>query len=148
MCFEIRQSVHGDLPDALKLDKEAFGKDAWTILDYISVFSDPSICRLTAVTEGKFAGFAAAELDEENRVYLLTLAVRPEFRRKGIGAALLGSCEDAFEASGACLFTDDQNQAAIGLYESAGYRTVGRIPGYYMNGHDALIMEKTWNDEK
>ena len=144
MCFEIRQSVHGDLKDALKLDKESFRQDAWKFLDYISVFTDSSICRFTAVMEGKFAGFAAADLDEENRVYLLTLAVCPEFRRKGIGTALLNRCEDAFDAESACLYTDDQNQAAIGLYESMGYRTVGRIPGYYLNGHDALVMEKTW----
>lgn len=144
MCFEIRQSVHRDLQDAIKLDKEVFGPDAWTFLDYISVFTDSSLCRFTAFSEGKFAGFAAAELDEEGYVYMLTLAVCPEFQRKGIGSALLKCCEDAFEANGARLFVDDQNQAAIRLYEKAGYRVNGLIPGYYMNGHDALIMEKTW----
>ena len=143
MYFEIRQSVFGDLRNALKLDKQAFEQDAWTLLDYISVFNDPSVCRFTAFAEGQFAGFAAAERDGDDHVNLLTLAVCPEFQRNGIGTALLQRCENAFDAAGARLFVDDQNQAAIRLYEKAGYRTNGKIPGYYMNGHDALIMEKT-----
>ena len=143
MNFEIRHSVHGDLQDALQLDKEAFGSDAWTFLDYISVFTDRSVCRFTAFADGQFAGFAAAEPDEEGYVYLLTLAVDPKYRRRGIGTALLKHCENAYEAVGARLFVDDQNQAAIRLYEKAGYQAAGKIPGYYMNGHDALVMEKT-----
>ena len=143
MCFEIRPSDPRDLQNALKLDKEAFGADAWTLLDYLSVFSDPKVRRFTARAEGRFAGFAAADLDEDRYVYLLTLAVCPEFRGKGIGSALLKRCEDAFEADSARLFVDDRNQAAVRLYQKAGYRQTGRIPGYYMTGHDALIMEKT-----
>ena len=143
MKFEIRHYVFGDMQDALKLDQEAFGSDAWTLLDYLSVFTDRSVCRFTALADGQFAGFAAAELDKEDFVYLLTLAVSPQFRRKGIASDLLKHCEEAFEAEGARLFVDDQNQAAIRLYEKAGYQTAGKISGYYMNGHDALIMEKT-----
>ena len=98
MNFEIRQSVFGDLRNALKLDKQAFEQDAWTLLDYISVFNDPSVCRFTAFAEGQFAGFAAAERDEDDHVYLLTLAVCPEFRRdRDRFAAALREC---FRCSG------------------------------------------------
>lgn len=34
------------------------------------------------------------------------------------------------------------NEAAIALYESLGYRTFGRHPGYYDDGMDALRMER------
>ncbi len=143
MCFEIRDSVLSDLDPALKLDREAFAEDAWTILDYIGVFSDRGIRRFTAVVSGKFAGFGASEMDHEKKaVCLLTLAVRPEYRRQGIGAALLKRMEEAFGKSAVYLYADVLNPDAIRLYEKAGYRQTGRIQAYYMNGHDALIMEK------
>ena len=143
MCFEIRNSVLSDLDPALKLDREAFDEDVWTLLDYIGVFSDREARRFTAVADGKFAGFGASEMDRENHaVCLLTLAVRPEYRNRGIGAALLKHMEEAFGRSDVYLYVDTENRGAIRLYEKAGYRKTGSIRSYYMNGHDALIMEK------
>ena len=143
MCVEIKASGFSDLSQALKLDREAFGPDAWTILDYLGVFSEESVRKFTALVDGRFAGFAAAEFDsEEEAVCLMTLAVRPEFRRRGLGMALLQRCETAFGAKPAYLYVDSDNQSAIRLYEKSGYRKTGIIPGYYMNGHDAIIMKK------
>ena len=88
MVFEIRKAELRDLGPALALDREAFGPDAWTVMDYAAVFSENSVKKFTAVSGGKFAGFGASEWDrEQNAVCLMTLAVRPEFRGRGIGFA-------------------------------------------------------------
>lgn len=143
MCFEIRKAMIGDLGPAEQLDRETFGVDAWTILDYAGVFSFRSVRKFTALVDGKFAGFAAAEYDRERKaVCMMTLAVRPEYRKRGIGAALLQQCEDAFPAESYYLTVDIDNQNAIRLYERAGYRQTGIQKNYYLNGHDALVMEK------
>lgn len=143
MCFEIRSSLPGDLGPALRLDRVAFGPDAWTFLDYAWVFTTGVVKKFTAVAEGRFAGFAAAELDnKEGAMCMLTLAVSPEFRRKGIGAALLEECEKAFPDVPSFLYVDNKNGSAIRLYQRAGYEVKGIHPSYYMNGHDALVMEK------
>ena len=143
MCFEIRKAEIRDLGPALALDREAFGPDAWTVMDYAAVFSENSVKKFTAVSEGKFAGFGASEWDQEqNAVCLLTLAVRPEFRNRGIGSALLQAMENAFGKTDVYLYVDAENVTAIRLYRRAGYEHAGVIPSYYMNGHDALIMEK------
>ena len=145
MCVVIRKSVLSDLDPAWKLDRKAFKEDSWTLLDYIGVFSTPGVRRFTALADGQFAGFAASERDrEENAVCLLTLAVCPEFRRRGIGGMLLKHIEEAFGPSDVYLYVDDANETAIRLYEKAGYKHTGMIPAYYMNGHDALIMEKRY----
>ena len=143
MCFEIRKAVLSDLMPAYHLDQETFGEDAWTMLDYAGVFSFREVRKFTALAGGEFAGFAASEYDPERRaVCLLTLAVKKEFRGKGIGSALLKRCEDAFPDGSFYLTVDCENPAAIRLYEKSGYHQTGVEPAYYLNGHDALIMEK------
>ena len=143
MCFTIKESILSDLGPALQLDRESFDKDAWTILDYIGVFSDPGIRRFTARVDGRFAGFGASEMDhEENAVCLLTLAVCPEYRKRGIGTALLKQMEEAFGRSDSYLYVDEANTDAIRLYQKTGYHPTGTIREYYMNGHDAVVMVK------
>ena len=143
MSFLIRKAALSDLNAALQLDREAFGVDAWTLLDYMGVFSIRGIKKFTAVEDGQFAGFAAMEFDSQKRAAcLMTLAVRPEFRKRGIGAAMLHTCEEAFPEKNYYLNVDEANEAAIRLYEREGYRQTGTEPGYYLNGHNAIIMEK------
>ena len=146
MCFEIRKASFSDLGAAYQLDQESFGADAWTMLDYAGVFSFRSVKKFTALVDGKFAGFAASEYDPDRKaVCLMTLAVKPEFRRKGIASSLLRHCEDAFPAGNFYLMVDCENHAAIRLYQKSGYRQTGVRPAYYLNGHDALVMEKNRN---
>ena len=142
MCFEIRKAELRDLGPALALDREVFGPDAWTVMDYAAVFSEKGVKKFTAFSGGKFAGFGASEWDrEQNAVCLMTLAVRPEFRNRGIGSALLKAMETAFgDLSDVYLHVDSENETAIRLYLQNGYKQSGIIPSYYMNGHDAIIM--------
>ncbi len=58
MSYVIRKAALSDLSPALQLDREAFGVDAWTFLDYMGVFSIRSVKKFTAEEEGKYAGFA------------------------------------------------------------------------------------------
>lgn len=128
---------------ALQLDQETFGVDAWTFLDYAGVFSFHGVKKYTALVDGSFAGFAAAEYDPGRKaVCLMTLAVCSEFRKMGIGSALLKRCEEAFKQRKYYLTVDCDNQSAIRLYLKNGYVQTGVIRSYYMNGHDALEMEK------
>ena len=143
MCCEIRKAVLSDLNPALQLDREAFGVDAWSLLDYAGVFSFGGVKKFTALVNGSFAGFAAAEYDPERKaVCLMTLAVRAEFRKMGIGTALLKSCEKAFKQRKYNLTVDCENHSAIRLYRKNGYVQTGVLQAYYLNGHDALEMEK------
>lgn len=143
MCIKIRPAKLSDIGPAHQLDRISFGVDAWSLLDYAGVFSVHSVKKFTALVDEKFAGFAAAEYDPERKAAcLMTIAVDPEYRRRGIGSALLKHCEDAFPGKHFYLNVDSENQAAIKLYEKAGYRQTGSEPAYYLNGHDAIIMEK------
>ncbi len=79
---------------------------------------------------------------------LLTLAVAPEARRKGLGRALLGEFEALARGRGAgraFLEVAEDNAPARALYRAAGWRESARRPGYYRRRGggkcDALLLE-------
>lgn len=74
---------------------------------------------------------------------ILTLAVLPRARRKGIGRALLGGLVAETSLRGAAeifLEVAEGNGAARALYAAAGAQEVGRRPRYYADGADALVL--------
>jgi len=78
---------------------------------------------------------------------ILTLAVRPTARRRGLGARLVAEGAIAAAARGAGrLFLEvaDDNAAARALYARAGFAEAGRRPRYYARSdggrEDALIL--------
>lgn len=74
------------------------------------------------------------------------VAVHPDARRCGCGRKLLAALTEAAQARGAeqiSLEVRASNGAAIALYESDGYETVGRRKNFYRNPReDALVMVK------
>jgi ribosomal-protein-alanine N-acetyltransferase len=75
--------------------------------------------------------------------HVISIAVLPEYRRRGIGTALLTHCLKNLEEYGAkeCfLEVRVSNEVAKSLYSKLGFKSVGKIGGYYFDGEDALIM--------
>lgn len=78
---------------------------------------------------------------------ILTLAVRPEARRAGLGGRLTGRGAVAAAQAGASrLFLEvaEDNVAARALYDRAGFRPLGRRKAYYAapdgGRTDALVL--------
>jgi ribosomal-protein-alanine N-acetyltransferase len=80
-----------------------------------------------------------------HEIHITNLAVHPSFRRRGIGRRLLAPVLDDGRARGITLVVLEvrpNNAEALGLYESLGFRVIGRRKGYYFDtGEDALVME-------
>lgn len=75
------------------------------------------------------------------RIY--TMAVTREHRGTGLGRMLLDDCLAALRAEGVTrvfLEVGVSNQAAISLYESAGFVKTHRLRDYYAPGQDAWKM--------
>lgn len=81
------------------------------------------------------AGFALlrAAFDEEE---LLLFAIRPEARRRGLGARLLARAKDTARTAGMrrMLLEMRRGNDAGRLYESAGFVMIGSRPNYYRTG--------------
>jgi ribosomal-protein-alanine N-acetyltransferase len=75
--------------------------------------------------------------------HLITLDVRPEFRRRGIGSEILRTTLDEMRNRGlpyAQCEIAAHNKASIILHQRFGFQIVGGIPEYYEDGSDALLM--------
>ena len=105
----------------------------------------PSTLGLSVSTGAGLAGFVLVRiaLDEAE---ILTIAVNPDARRSGVGRTLMAAMEASLADSGVSrvfLEVSTQNTAARALYERQGCSRVGLRRGYYGDGTDALVLEKT-----
>ena len=97
----------------------------------------------------RVVGYAGVQviLDEG---YITNIAVRPECRRQGIAAKLLQVFMDFAKANQLSFLTLEvraSNYDAIALYESRGFRSMGRRKNYYEHPReDALIMTREFTN--
>jgi ribosomal protein S18 acetylase RimI-like enzyme len=141
--FEIDRASWRDLNTLRQIEKVCFPQDAWPVLDLIGVLTLPNIVRLKALQNDRVVGFIAGDVRSAEQVaWIATICVLPEYRRKGIGAALLEHCEKLLNVPQIKLCVRLSNHAAIRLYEEFGYSRSNIWPRYYTNGEDAAVMEK------
>lgn len=101
----------------------------------------PSTFGLVHSLGGVILGRVAADEAE-----ILTLAVDPEQRRRGIGSALLRAAMDRAASLGAvAMFLEVAvtNKAARAMYAAHGFTEAGVRRHYYTDGTDALILRST-----
>lgn len=132
-----------DLNALRKLEKESFDRDAWPLFDLIAVLTFPEVVRLKAVEEGQMVGFVAGDpRPRDGWGWIATIAVDPNFRRRGIGTSLLRECENKLGVPRSRLTVRLSNEGAITLYQREGYQTIDLWKSYYSDGEDAIVMEK------
>ncbi|WP_460126217.1 GNAT family N-acetyltransferase [Stetteria hydrogenophila] len=83
--------------------------------------------------------------------HLVSIAVMPAYRRRGIGKALLSETirvmRDVYKVDAIYLEVRVSNKPAISLYEKLGFRKVRIAHAYYADGEDAYIMVKRLREE-
>lgn len=142
--ISIEKASWRDLNELRRVEGICFPKDSWPLFDLIGVLTLPNIVRLKAVCEEQMVGFIAGDVRRlENLAWIATICVLPEYRRQGIGTALLEACEARIKTPRVRLSVRKSNQPAIQMYEKLGYRQYGVWRHYYSDGEDALVLEKT-----
>jgi [ribosomal protein S18]-alanine N-acetyltransferase len=85
-------------------------------------------------------------------MHILNLAIHPDQRRQGIARKLLSEALEQTRAQGArvaWLEVRPSNTAARVLYESFGFKEVGRRRGYYDDTkEDALLLALYWEEKR
>lgn len=88
---------------------------------------------IAADSKRRVAGFMIVRLAADE-AELITVAVDPKWRGKGIGRALLrAGFNDLLMSRARRMFLEvaEDNAAAVHLYRTEGFREVGRREGYY-----------------
>lgn len=141
-----------DLDRAAALHAESFaplGERVWTRQDLAELVALPGVAGLLLQVDGRDAGLAVCQVAADE-AELLTLAVRPAYRRQGGARRLLAAVIDHVRKGGArALFLEVgvDNPGARSLYDSQGFRAVGERRAYYQRGQgppaDGIVMRLT-----
>lgn len=95
------------------------------------------MCRIEAGLSG-FGGFI-------KKGHIVSIAVLPSHRRKGVGEALIKRALEGmrlYNAKQCFLEVRVSNTPAINLYKKMGFEVKKIIRGYYSDGEDAYLMVK------
>jgi ribosomal protein S18 acetylase RimI-like enzyme len=127
-----------------QLEKLTFNReDSWPLVELLFVLVSPGIVRLKVDYNGQMIAFVAGETRASQGMgWIITLGVAPAWRQMGLGERLLATVEQAMHMPVLRLTVRASNQAAIALYQKAGYRKVGVSHRYYVGGEDGWIFEK------
>ena len=127
-----------DLPSAMEIDALSLPRP-WSAAIWRGELSSPYGLYLVIEDRGEVFGQIGVR-HVLGELHITTIAVRPEYRRRGHARALIGAALAAFpDASHVHLEVRPTNVEAIALYESLGFRETGRRPRYY-GDEDAVLM--------
>ena len=96
---------------------------------------------LVAVRSDRIVGYAVIDKWPEQE-HLVSIAVIPESRKKGVGQALLDHLIKRTQTGSVKLEVRRGNKAAQELYRKNGFLQTGVAYSYYADGEDAIQMEK------
>ena len=142
--MEIQKMEPAHVPEIARLERAMFSAP-WSEASVASELENPLSLWLVAIDQGRVAGYIGSQtvLGESD---MLNLAVEEPYRRRGIGRDLVRALCAALKDAGASSLTLEvraSNGAAIALYESLGFRAVGRRPNYYLRPReDAILYRK------
>ena len=77
--------------------------------------------------------------------HILVIAIRDDYKKKGIGTFLMKRLIDAYEKKGITrlkLEVRASNVAALSMYRNLGFKITNRLKHYYENGEDGLLLRR------
>lgn len=144
MAAELRRIGTESLTAVTALEKACFPGDFWsraTLRGVLARCSDS--VSVGAFVHGELVGYVSAVLEEPWEVHVLSLAVAPGHRRRGVASRLVSSvlhwgrmrgCERVF------LEVRVSSERARTVYERLGFSCEGISESYYEDGEAALVM--------
>ncbi|HET7305664.1 MAG TPA: ribosomal protein S18-alanine N-acetyltransferase [Segeticoccus sp.] len=142
-----------DIPRLAALETELFGADAWSERTWwAELAARPRRSYVVAVEEDRpeqVTGYAGLDLAGEV-ADVMTVAVAPDARGRGVGATLVRWLVSRARACGAAylmLEVRADNQPARALYDRFGFRQLHVRRRYYQPGDvDALVLRADLRD--
>jgi ribosomal-protein-alanine N-acetyltransferase len=141
------QHLTGEYAAEMASLHEAAFHTGWSEQDFLENIDNDHDDVLGVLDEKKLQGFILVRT-QAVQAEILTIAVGPLQRKKGMAQKLLKAGERAVSARGAdvmFLEVGEDNPAAISLYEKTGYKRCGTRKGYYRREKgrvDALLFQK------
>ncbi len=140
----IRTAQRADLLAVVRIEKASFPQP-WPFDAFEQFLGEPAFLVATD-GDGRVTGYVVADVTPNyghDIGHIKDIAVHPDRRGEGIGSALLERALSILAAVGARsvkLEVRESNEAALRLYREFGFDVLRRVPRYYDDGEDALMM--------
>ena len=144
----VRKTIPSDLSTLAALEASCFKPpfDEKTLLQELN--ENPFAHLYSALVDGEVVGYIDFMITFSSAT-ITRIAVKEEFRKKGVGNLLLGQMLKDCEAQKdevveyATLEVRESNATAIAFYKKHKFETVTVKKGYYEDGEDALYMVRS-----
>ena len=149
MKYNLREMTAEDIEAVIEGETKAFG----TSLGYDLIYTD--------LTLNPYAHYMVLEIDKEVHGYIglwindnseiINFYVDKEYRGYGFGEMMLDFAIKLCSLSkvnNLTLEVRESNQVARNLYEKHGFKFSHKRERYYDNGEDALVLIKSFGEEK
>jgi len=146
--YDVRPLTVAQLDECWRLDLRCFvDGEAYSRETFEYLLTSPDSVSYRAVTsDGTMVGFIVGIVEPDRTGHITTLGVAHEHRRRGIAQRMLLKVEEGFRRRGVRitrLEVRSVNTGAQDLYQKLGFAVTQRLPRYYSNGGDGLLMIKS-----
>lgn len=152
--FKLRKFTPNDLQSVMQINRETLPENYsdYFFMDLYERFPETFI---VAEDSGKIAGYIMCRIEVGlsnfglggliRKGHVVSIAVLPRFRRKGVAQALLNTAMNGmcfYKAKQCFLEVRVTNDAGVALYKKLGFEVSRTVHGYYSDGEDAYVMSK------
>jgi ribosomal-protein-alanine N-acetyltransferase len=146
--YDVRQLTISSLDDCWRLDQRCFvDGEAYSRETFEYLLTAPeSVSYRAATSNGAMVGFVIGLIEPDHTGHITTVGVAPEHRRRHLGQRLMAEVEKGFKKRNVRIVrleVRSLNIPAQKLYQHLGYAITQRLPKYYSNGGDGLLMLKS-----
>lgn len=128
----IRWMIRRDLPTVLNIEERCF-EYPWGENDFIAALRQRTIIGMVAERGDQVVGYMIYEL-HKFRLHLISMAVDPDYSRRGIGRAMIEKLVSKLTYQGRnrlVLEVRESNLPAQMFFKSLGFRAVGILNHFY-----------------
>lgn len=149
--YDVRPLTASHIDECWRLDQrcfvdgEAYSRDTF---EYLLTMPE-SVSYRVVMQNGAMAGFVIGLLEPDHTGHVTTIGIVPEHRRRRLASSLMETIEAGFQRRDVRMVrleVRSSNLSAQKLYASLGYSVTQRLPKYYSNGGDGLLMVKALRD--
>jgi len=152
--FTLRKFVPNDLQSVMQINRVCLPEN-YTDMFFIDLHQRFPETFIVAEEDGNVAGYIMSRIEVGlsnhglggliRKGHVVSIAVMPQARRKGVATALLKAAMGGmgyYKAKQIYLEVRVTNGAGVALYKKLGLEVSRTISGYYSDGEDAYVMSK------
>ena len=142
--LHIRWMIHRDMPEVLGIETSSF-EFPWIEDDFIRCLRQRNnIGMIIEYAEEQIVGFMIYEL-HKNRLHILNFAVRPNFRRQGVGSKMINELSKKLSHQRRNKISVEIRETNLGaqhFFHNSGFKAVSILRNFYDDtDEDAHLMQ-------